>query len=557
MERTAEGSAIRGLKRARRRPPIPVPRADRPRVSGFAGRRGRLSRMLAGMIALGVIWRVARFAACPPLWGDEAFIAVNLLVRDFAGLLRPLEYHQIAPIGFLWAELGVARVLGGSEWALRLIPFLSGLAALGLFARFATRAVDRRSAVLAAGIFAASFYPVRHATEVKPYATDLLLSLAITGLAWSAWQDRGSPRRWLALAATVVVGVWFSYPLIFVAAGVGLVLAAGVIREPRRPAIVGLVAFWLTAAASWLPFYAVFTRPQSLAAPLYTQLDTWRDAFPPWNRPWTLPYWLLDVHAGNMLAYPNGGNNFGSAATTVLVIAGILALRRRRPALLALLLAPLLPTFVASAFHRYPYGTSARTSLYMAPAFCLLAGVGLWALIRRLRGAGRRARAYRLAVVALGSMTVVATVANVVWPYKNFEDGENRRVVRELALLARPGDRWAVTDGIAALPVSKKLMLEHWLQQAAEVRYNVLAKAPVPVLWKPDRAGLVGPFAGRTWLIVHRSGCPGFDEARLAADRASLAGIAGPPRVVEFPMTRGESITAYEFPAPVGRVPSP
>ena len=31
-------------------------------------------------------------------------------------------------------------------------------------------------------------------------------------------------------------------------------------------------------------------------------------------------------------------------------------------------------------------------------------------------------------------------------------------------------------------------MLEHWLQQMAEVRYNILAKSPVPVEWMPARA---------------------------------------------------------------------
>ena len=98
-----------------------------------------MARTLIGMIALGIVWRVARYGACPPMWGDEAFIAVNLLTRDFAGLLKPLEYYQIAPMGFLWAELAVIRVLGASEWAVRLIPFLSGLASLGLFALRASR----------------------------------------------------------------------------------------------------------------------------------------------------------------------------------------------------------------------------------------------------------------------------------------------------------------------------------------------------------------------------------------------------------------------------------
>ena len=385
MDRPAEiDDLARGLSPAdRRRPSAPL-QSGRPSASGRSARVRTLARTLVGMIALGIVWRFARFGACPPMWGDEAFIAVNLLVRDFAGLLRPLEYYQIAPVGFLWAELAVVRALGPSEWAIRLIPFLSGLAALGLFVRFARKTVDRRSALMAVGIFAASFYPVRHATEVKPYSTDLLFSMMATILAWSIWLDRDSIRRWLALTTLIAAGVWFSYPLVFVAAGVGTVLAVRVGTNPDRRALALYVGFGLTISTSWVLSYLTFGRTQAEAAPFYTELETWRDAFPPLSQPWLLPYWLLDTHTGNMLAYPNGGKNFASLGTAIAVAAGCWTLRKTRPAFLAMLLEP--PGAHPDRglrLHRYPYGTSARTTLYMAPAFCLLAGVGLVALIRR------------------------------------------------------------------------------------------------------------------------------------------------------------------------------
>ena len=58
-----------------------------------------------------------------------------------------------------------------------------------------------------------------------------------TVLAWSIWLDRESTRRWLALTALVAAGVWFSYPLVFVAAGVGTVLAVRVGDDPGRRAV--------------------------------------------------------------------------------------------------------------------------------------------------------------------------------------------------------------------------------------------------------------------------------------------------------------------------------
>ncbi len=547
MYRIADGLDTKRPSRSLLKPDPGSP--DRPTIRG---RRVRIARATLALLALGMIWRVARFAMGQPLWGDEAFLAVNLLTRDFAGLLGPLDYRQIAPIGFLWAELAVVRALGPSEWALRLLPFLSGLASLALFYRFSIRAVDRRSALLAVGILAASFYPVRHANEAKPYATDLLLSLVITGLAWDVWSDRMSWRRWLTLTFAVGMGVWFSYPLLFVVSGVGLVLAARVLQGPgpRAKPVAGFVGFALAGAASWLAFYTLTARPQAESTPVYAQMETWRGAFPPLGRPWALPGWLLDVHTGNMLAYPQGGNDYGSTGTAILVVAGILALRKRRAGLLALLLAPLLPTLLASVPHRYPYGTSARTTLYMAPAFCLLAGVGAAALIRRLETVGRR-RVYRVAWLALAVMIAVGTAANLALPYKNYEDKLNRDAVREFAALARPGDRWLAFDGLDRLPDTPGTFLEHWLQQMAEVRYNVLSKSPVPVAWNPSMASVADLGPGRTWLIVHRSRCPGFDEVGLSDRIAALTRLAGPPRVRSIRMTRGESLEAFEFdPAP-------
>ena len=132
--------------------------------------------MLVLIVALGVLWRSVVYALGMPIWGDEAFLAINFVVRDFGELVDPLVYGQIAPLAFVWAELAVSRALGWSEWALRLIPFLAGVTCLLLFARFCVQVLPRRAALLSIGIFAASYYVVRHGAEVKPYSTDALIS---------------------------------------------------------------------------------------------------------------------------------------------------------------------------------------------------------------------------------------------------------------------------------------------------------------------------------------------------------------------------------------------
>ncbi len=526
-------------------------------VTTHRGHQRTLASLLVGMVVVGLAWRLARLLAGFPIWYDEAFLALSWMTRDWEGLLGPLKYYQVAPIGFLAVERGMTEAFGPSAIALRLVPFLAGSASLILFARFALRAVGRTRALLAVAIFAASYYPARHSAEVKPYAIDLLLALMTVELAWLS-RTRPGLRSWLALTALVSVGVWFSYPLVFVAAGVGSTLAIRALRARDSVAVAALSSMGLIWAASWLAMYLLVGRPQAAATAFYATSTTWEAAFPPYDRPWSIPLWLLDVHTGNMLAYPNGGNRFGSTGTTILVLLGAWSLRRRRPMLVALLLSPLAPTLLASAFHRYPYGTSARTMLFMAPSFCLLAGVGVAGLLRRVASSPRRERiGVLVTALGLGLGVVISTIGNLAAPWREVADVENRRVAQELAALAGPGDLWVGFDGIEALPPGNPDLMSHrWVGQAAEIHYNLLAHARVPVRWMPGPGtDLATP--GRIWLIVHRSGFPQFSEAPLLALRSRLDRDLGPPIVHDWSLTPVISIRAYEYPPVSPGPPSP
>src|SRR5262249_31126460 len=240
-------------------------------------------------VVLGLVWRTVRYALGFPLWGDEAFVAVTMLVRDFAGLARPPEFFQVVPPGFLGAEWLVVQLLGPGERALRLIPYLSGVAALLLFWRFCRAVASRRPALVAVALLAASFYPVRHATEVKPYATDLLIALGMMSLGWATWRGVRSCRRWLALTAVTILGVWCSYPAVFPAAGVALFLGARVVRERSSRLVVLWLTYGLMMTLSWGVMFAGFAAPQARAAAFLPDLHTWKNAFPPLDEPWRLP----------------------------------------------------------------------------------------------------------------------------------------------------------------------------------------------------------------------------------------------------------------------------
>jgi hypothetical protein len=486
------------------------------------------------------------------LWGDEAFVAVTLLERDFAGLSHPPEFYQIVPPGFLWTEWLAVHWLGSGELALRLIPFLAGVASLLLFWRFCREVTTRRTTLVAVAILAASFYPVRHAAEVKPYATDLLVSLILSAMGWSVYRRIDSLPRWLALIAAAVLGVWCSYPTVFPAGAVVMLLGATAIR--RRSAGAGLLwgVYCGLLVASWGAMYFYFAGPQSRASAFLTELKTWRDAFPPMTHPWRLPLWLIKVHTGLMLAYPQGGHHYASAPTALLALAGCvrIAKRKARRPLLLLLLGPLIPAMLAAALHRYPYGTSTRVMLYMAPAVCLLAAEGLIAVLR-LSHRSNRGPIIVAGLLAIFPITGIAH--DLIWPYVGFDNVVQRRLTRRLAEIAAPGDEYVVFNSVTPPPLIPDLMITRWLQRVAVARYYLRSAIPARIRWEPPPATVCPAAGGHLRLVIQRHGDDRFfSEQRLANYQSTVATTLGLPQLFDrFDLPNGESWTIWSYPSSV------
>ena len=165
-----------------------------------------------------------------PLWWDEAFVAVNFIRRDYLDLLRPLDYGQVCPVLFLWAELAVVKLLGFSEWSLRLFPLACSVASVPLF-RYAAGRVVRGVSLAPGG---------RHLRRVvspdPPCGRRQALCLRPAGgrgrpgsaLDWLRRPERVGRLWTLAVIAPVVLGL--SHPSVFVVGGVIVGLAPAVVR---------------------------------------------------------------------------------------------------------------------------------------------------------------------------------------------------------------------------------------------------------------------------------------------------------------------------------------
>lgn len=356
-----------------------------------------------GFVLLGVALRLIRYAMHFPLWSDESFFAINLIERTrFVDLWRPLEYGQIIPPFFLLVEWAAVRALGFNEWSLRLFPVVCGVASVFLFRHVASRMLRGVPLVFAVGVFAVSLHPIRHATEAKPYGLDLLAALLLLAPALE-WLRAPERVRWLwLLAALVPLTLSLSHPAVFVAGGLALGLAWPVWRTRSATVRVPFAVYMILVAGTFLLLYALVTAGQTRATLDTYKSGDWAPAFPPLAHPLRLPIWFVSMNTGTMFAYPWGGpNGASSMATVCFVVAAVVLWRSRRRAALLVLLGPFLFTLLAAALGRYPYGLEARQMQFVAPAICILAGLGAAVILASLPWPRLRPGLIAASVVAL------------------------------------------------------------------------------------------------------------------------------------------------------------
>ncbi len=378
-----------------------------------------------------------------------------------------------------------------------------------------------------------------------------------------------SPLRWAGLTAATAAGVWLSYTAVFAACGAGAVLLWLVIRRRAPRLLVPLAILTAVAGGSLAGMYLSYGQKNAQATSGYRRAGQWTRGFPPLGQPAKLPWWLLRTHTGNLLAYPVGGRNFGSTATFVFVIAGIVTLcRKKRGALLVLLLTPVAANFAAAGLHRYPYGISARTSQYAAPAVCVLAGAGLaGALELFLRGKHLK----RGVFIAAGVFTVVAVVGivrDVARPYKTLCILNSRRTARAFAERHRPGDLWAVflapRPGLGPPADPRAPDIRIYRGAAAAFRIHLWRfLPPEAVLWAPPPehvAAAARESGGRVRLVFYRDlkradEAPGLEQhlADYLGALSARLGPAGEPEHIRIwspedpDRTEREEVDVYTF----------
>jgi hypothetical protein len=389
-------------------------------------------RWLVLFLILGVGLRIFRYALGLPLWGDEGFLGVNILDRGFRGLLEPMEYIQVAPLGFLWAERMMYQLFGMSEYIMRLIPTLAGIAGLILLVMWARKVADPLAATLATAVLAVSDVAVRNAVELKPYGIDQLAGILLLYFATSFLLDRRNIWLGLLILATPIA-LFLSLPSVFVAGGIAAMLCFELPKLAGRQRALALI-FILVLCSTFGVLVWGFIGPQ-LAGTGPSQEICW--VFPPYN-PLKFAAWFCQTHSGNFFGYPLDFTTPGSAPSfLVLVIGAVVLFRTGRGRFGLLVISPFVMTFIAAMLRRYPYADSPRVGQHLVGPICLLIGIGSAAIIRRLARSEHAVR--RLSVTVFILLIVIGLVSPAILIIAPSREMQRDFAVRQFVRAAMAG----------------------------------------------------------------------------------------------------------------------
>jgi hypothetical protein len=392
--------------------------------------RERSSLLVPLLLAsLGILLRVIQFLHHRSLWFDEALLALNLLNRSYSSLIKPLDYDQGAPVGFLCLERFVGTHLGFGESALRLIPFLAGIGAIYLFYKVAQRTLLPTTISIALGLIAVCPHLIYYASEVKQYSTDVLVSIALYLVILNFVSRPTSSHTALALGMTGAIVVWISHPAVLVLAGAGAAtLACLLLRRAWRSVLLFLGASALSCA-SFAAFYFVSLRVVAKNRFLYLY---WASGFMPhdlvsaatWK--WLFEHFLLLFrNPGGMLAQP----------AALCFLCGCFALFRRNREQFWIIISPFFVALLLSYLGRYPF--EGRLLLFLTPPIFLLVAEGTSFLLAQRTGS---VRIIGYALIVLIAAEPVARSTKFLFARKSGQEEEIRPVLQKVKAQSRPGD---------------------------------------------------------------------------------------------------------------------
>lgn len=362
------------------------------------------------------------------LFLDECNLARNIVEKPYGELFTNLEYHQHAPPFFSITTKFFINLFGVNEYAFRLFPFLAGLLSLFLFYKIAKHYLNRPSIWFALILFGFSFNLLQYNTMFKQYSIDVLMACLFlfftTSIKIKNWKDA------LLLGMAGAIGIWFSMPLVFILAGVGLFYLvknyqkSSIHLSPQNKMTFCMIAIWIV---SFIGLFFVNLKPSINSSHLQ---DFHNDFFLKW------PTSIANLQQnGKIFIRIFKGIVGKTAVPTIFAIfsflVGVYVLIKRFPLKTILLLVPILACFLASLLSMYSF--IIRLTLFLFPIIILIISLGLQKLYKGTLLLPKFQRNVSLFILAIASILSLVGGSGLVHFFTPLEKNNPRAVLQQLS----------------------------------------------------------------------------------------------------------------------------
>lgn len=328
-----------------------------------------------GFIVVGVGLAVLNFLNFRSLWLDEALLALNIVNKSTMELLQPLDYNQVAPIGFLLVEKCFATLFGNADWSLRIFPLLSFFISVFLLFSITSKLLQSKLiALYTTAFFVSTFIVLSYSTEVKQYITDIAFALLIL-LGSITYNNNGLKNKWWIYALIGVISVWFSNVaiLLLFSGGIYSIYKTYYSFDKKYLRLGIVLGCWMISFLVYFIFF-IYDHPTKSG-----MVNFWQEAgaFLPKDIFSFDFYETLFFKIGLLFKF-SGYSSFSLVLLPIFLL-GLYYLGKNKKGMLFLLIFPLILHLCLSYFKMYPFDK--RLVLYLYPFLLIIIFSGFYYII--------------------------------------------------------------------------------------------------------------------------------------------------------------------------------
>ncbi|MCF8008573.1 MAG: glycosyltransferase family 39 protein [Halanaerobiales bacterium] len=330
------------------------------------------------IIILGIFIRFRQYLVNRSLWIDEASLALNILEKNYIGLLQKLDYGQSAPPVFLLITKYLTNLFGTSEYILRLLPLISGVLSLYVFYKISEKVLNKKAVPIALILMSFTHFNIYYSAEFKQYSLEVLIGLLIITFAIRLYKSNYSNYNLFLFVFIGSISVWFSHASVFMLLGVGLALLLKLSyinsfsKKLKTRKYIFLIITYLVCFVSFSFHYFLIIR-KSAEKHFYQFWQGYFLPFPPVSINEIKKYFEL---AAKFIINPLGFNHVLGIVIFFILIGEYFLWKKKDKFYFYLINFPIFILITTSMLSIYPFGV--RLVLFITPIFYLIISEGIY-----------------------------------------------------------------------------------------------------------------------------------------------------------------------------------